>query len=177
MSDDQWPDTRTLPRDPSVGWDRFERWLRIIAVIAVFGVVGYAAFGCAGPTTATTSASQGELAVEVRYASVSRPGMPSPFVVDVHTVDGSSLPAKVDVEVPRPYLSMFDENGLDPAPDSIAADDSTEVWTFATDGRSVLVIDFDARLQPNIHTGRTGWVEVTAGSDTARVEFHTRVLP
>ena len=40
-----------------------------------------------------------------------------------------------------------------------------------------VAIELDARLQPNIHYSRDGWVEVSGGEDTVRVDFHTRVLP
>ena len=42
---------------------------------------------------------------------------------------------------------------------------------------SILSIDYDARLQPNTHFGRDGWVIVRADGDEVRVDFHTRVMP
>lgn len=169
--------TSTFPHNPPVRWQRFEKALRALAVLVVFGVVGYALFGCAGLTTATTSNTSGALSATITYASATRPGLPTPFIVAVETVDGTPLPAVIDVEIPRQYLSMFDENGLDPAPDEVSSDGTTEVWTFRIDGQPKLVIDFDARLQPNMHYGRDGWVEISGGDDMVRVDFHTRVLP
>ncbi|HYN34308.1 MAG TPA: hypothetical protein VES40_16910 [Ilumatobacteraceae bacterium] len=168
----------TLPQNPSVRGQRFERALRALAVFVAFGVVGYALFGCAGLTTATASKTSGALSVTITYASTTRPGLPTPFIVAVETADGTPLPAVIDVEIPRRYLSMLDENGLDPAPDAVSSDGTTEVWTFRIDGEPKLVIDLDARLQPNMHYGRDGWVEVSGGGDdVVRVDFHTRVLP
>jgi energy-converting hydrogenase Eha subunit A len=167
----------TLPRNPPVRWQWFEKALRALAVFVAFGVVAYALFGCAGLTTATSSKTSGALSATITYASTTRPGLPTPFVVAIETVDGTPLPAEIDVEIPRRYLSMFDENGLDPAPDAISSDGTTEVWTFRIDGQPKLAIDLDARLQPNIHNGRDGWVEISGGDDIVRVDFHTRVLP
>ncbi len=65
----------TLPRNPSVNWQRFEQALRALAVLVVFGVVGYALFGCAGLTTATSSETSGALSATVTYASTTRPGL------------------------------------------------------------------------------------------------------
>jgi len=161
---------------PSVGWDRFERSLRFIAVVVVFGVVVFALLGFAGLSTATAQNEVGDLRVEVGYAEVSRPGLATPFVIDIRSTDGP-LPAEVTVEVPRSYLAMFDENGLDPPPDSVTSDGDTEIWTFAPGDVSELSIDFDARLQPNMHYDRDGWVVVSAGGDEVRVEFTTRVMP
>ncbi len=167
----------TLPRNPPVRWQRFEKVLRALAVFVAFGVVAYALFGCAGLTTATSSTTSGTLRATITYASTTRPGLPTPFVVAVETVDGTTLPTEIDVEIPRHYLSMFDENGLDPAADAISSDGITEVWTFRIDDQPKLVIDLDARLQPNIHDSRDGWVEISGGDDTVRVDFRTRVLP
>lgn len=171
------PAASTLPQDPSVRWQRFEKTLRALAVVVAFGVVGYALFGCAGLTTASSSKTSGALSATITYASTTRPGLPTPFIISIETVDGEPLPAMIDVEIPRHYLSMFDENGLDPAPDAVSSDGTTEVWTFRLDGQPKLVIDLDARLQPNMHYGRDGWVEITGGVDAVRVDFHTRVLP
>ena len=51
------------------------------------------------------------------------------------------------------------------------------IWTFAPGDVSVLSIDFDARLQPNMHYDRDGWVVVSGGGDEVRVDFTTRVMP
>jgi hypothetical protein len=169
--------TSTFPGSgPSVGWDRFERSLRFVAVVVVFGVVGFALLGFAGLTTATARNGGGRLRVEVSYAEVSRPGLATPLVIDIRSTDGP-LPSELTVELPRDYLAMFDENGLDPPPDSITSDGDTEIWTFFPGDVSALSIDFDARLQPNMHYDRDGWVIVTGGDDEVRVDFTTRVMP
>jgi hypothetical protein len=167
----------TVPDNPSPAWDRFERLLRLLAVAAVISIVACAVFGFAGLTTTHASSTAGDITVTVTYASVSRAGLPTPFVIAIETVGRGPLPDELDVEVPRHYLSMFDENGLDPSPDSISSDGDTEVWTFMTGEESKLVIDLDARLQPNMHYGRDGWVEVRGGPSPVRVEWRTRVLP
>ena len=167
----------TLPRNPPVNWQRFEKALRALAVLVAFGVVGYALFGCAGLTTATSSETSGALSATVTYASTTRPGLSTPFIIAVETVDGTPLPEVIDVEIPRHYLSIFDENDPDPAPDTVSSDGTTEVWTFGLDGRTKVAIELDARLRANIHDSRDGWVEVSGGEDTVHVDFHTRVLP
>ena len=94
-------------------------------------------------------------------------GLATPFVIDIRSTDGP-LPAEVTVEMPRGYLAMFDENGLDPPPDSVTSDGDTEIWTFAPGDVSVLSIDFDARLQPNMHYDRDGgWSSAVAATRCA----------
>jgi hypothetical protein len=187
MSDEDARDTvstaasSTLPRNPTSGWDRFERALRLLAVVVAGGIVLGALFGLAGLSTSSEAAESGSLQLHVEYAEVSRAGIATPLVIDVSTTDGSPLPAEVEVEILRRYLDMFDENGLDPPPDAVSSDGITEIWTFETDDVSTLSIDFDARLQPNMHYGRDGWVEARdpadPDADPVRVEFHTRVMP
>jgi hypothetical protein len=176
-TDGHQPIRSTIPTGPSTGWDLFERVLRIVAVCTVFGVVIAALFGLAGLTTAANAGSSDSLTVRVEYAEVSRPGIATPLVIEIASQDGATLPAELTVEIPRHYLDMFDENGLDPAPDSVTSDGVTEIWTFEPGDVSVLSIDFDARLQPNSHFGRDGWVIVRGDGDEVRVDFHTRVLP
>ena len=171
----------TLPRNPTPGWDRFERGLRVVAVVVAAGFVVAALLGVAGLSTSSVEAQSGSLQLRVEHAEVSRAGIATPLVIDVSTTDGSMLPTEVEIEIPRRYLDMFDENGLDPPPDAVSSDGVTEIWTFETDDVSTLSIDYDARLQPNMHFGRDGWVEARDAADPdadpVRVEFHTRVMP
>lgn len=176
-TDGHRPIRSTIPTGPSTGWDLFERMLRIVAVCTVFGVVIAALFGLFGLTTGSNAEASDSLEVRVEYAEVSRPGIATPLVIEIASQDGATLPAEVTVEIPRHYLDMFDENGLDPAPDSVSSDGVTEIWTFEPGDVSVLSIDFDARLQPNSHFGRDGFVIVRGDGEEVRVDFHTRVLP
>ncbi|MET0909838.1 MAG: hypothetical protein ABWZ99_10225 [Ilumatobacteraceae bacterium] len=168
--------TSTFPTNPSSGWDVFERTLRWVSVVVVFGVVVLALFGFAGLATGSATTEGDEFSVRVEYATVSRPGLATPLVIEVEATEGT-LPAEVTVEIPRAYLAMFDENGLDPAPDAVTSDGTTEIWTFRPGDVATLSIDFDARLQPNMHYSRDGWVIVRGGDSDVRVDFRTRVMP
>lgn len=170
------PAGSTHPVNPSPRWDAFERSLRWVSVVIVFGVVGLALSGFAGLATDSTTTTGDEFSVRVEYATVSRPGLATPFIVEIESTSGT-LPTELTIELPRNYLAMFDENGLDPAPDSISSDGETEVWTFRPGDVATLSIDFDARLQPNTHFSRDGWVVVQGGESAVRVDFRTRVMP
>jgi len=173
---DDHPSGSTFPTNPSPRWDMFERTLRWVSVVVVFGIVLLALLGFAGLATGSATTDGDEFDVRVEYATVSRPGLATPFVIEVESNAGV-LPDELTIEIPRAYLSMFDENGLDPAPDTVSSDGTTEVWTFQTDDVSTLSIDFDARLQPNMHYSRDGWVVVSGGDTEVRVDFRTRVMP
>ena len=173
--DDRSPGS-TFPTNPSPRWDTFEWCLRLISVLVVFGIVALALLGFAGLATGSATTGGDQFDVRVEYATVSRPGLATPFVVEIESTAGV-LPGEITVELPRDYLSMFDENGLDPQPDSVSSDGTTEIWTYQTDDVSTLSIDFDARLQPNMHYSRDGWVIVSGGDSEVRVDFRTRVMP
>jgi hypothetical protein len=171
-------DLSTTPTDLPPGWDRFERALRALSFLMIFGVVIAAMFGVAGLRTGEQTAANGDLRATVLHAQVTRPGISTPFRLRIETLSGVALPDELLVGVPVAYLAMFDENGLDPEPDAISSDGTTETWTFHPDGQPVLVIDFDARLQPNIHSGRDAAVTIDSGdSAPLRIAFHTRVFP
>jgi hypothetical protein len=170
--------TTTIPDDPTPGWQRFERGLRLVAIVFVVVVVVGAVLGFAGLRLGTVAAQDGNLDVSIRYAEISRAGLATPFTVDIATRDGSPLPDRVQVAVTSDYLAMFDENGLDPEPVTTDADADTTFMTFEpTRGHSSLSIDFDARLQTDIHRGRDASVTVRAGNDRTTIEFRTRVAP
>jgi hypothetical protein len=170
--------TSTIPSDPAPAWRNFERALRVVAVLVVGGIVLAALLGWVGVRLGTVAASDGNLDVSVRYAELTRPGMATPFTIEVATRDGSPLPGRVHVALPSGYLALFDENGLDPEPVESDADAHTTFLTFEpTRGHSTISIDFDARLQPDVHRGKAARVTVRAGEDRSTVTFRTRVLP
>lgn len=167
----------TIPLARSARWDRFDCVLRVVVFVTVAVVVVGAMFGFAGLTTSTIAAVDGNLAVQIEHATVSRPGLATPLSIEVRSNDGRELPDRVTVELSRRYLDAFDENGLDPEPTDVSSDGTVERWTFQTGGHAVLAIDFDARLQPNIHSSRRTDVVVEAAGDRVTVPIETRVRP
>jgi len=172
------PAFSTAPDEPSRGWIRFEQILRTIAYVVVFGVVLAALLGLTGLRTREVTVTNDDVVLTVTYAQVTRPGIATPFEIAIDSADGGPLPDELTVEVPSAYMAMFDENGLDPEPESVASDGTTETWTFAPNGEASLHIDFDARLQPNVHSGRTATVRVEGdGVDAVQARGRTWVLP
>lgn len=169
----------TVPDQPTDGWTRIEQSMRALAYVVVFGAVAAALLGFAGLRTREAVASGGATEVRVTYAQFTRPGIATPFGIDITSADGNALPSPLEVQVSSDYLAMFDENGLDPAPAAASSDGTIESWRFDLDpGTTRFHIDFDARLQPNIHRGATGRVHVDArDAGSVDVEFRTWVLP
>ena len=155
-----------------------------ITVVVLTAVVGAAVVDAATPagiygvqsrTTAATGPDGTRL--EVRYATVSRPALATPFDIEVTSPGGFDAP--VTVAVRSEYLAMWDENGLDPSPSEETADGESTLWTFEPPDGDVLSISFDARIEPAAQNGESGRVAVLddEGVPIVTVDFRTRVLP
>jgi len=118
-----------------------------------------------------------QLLRRVTYLVVFGVVIATPFEIDIVPAGPGPLPETITVEVSSGYLSMFDENGLDPQPDPATSDGTVETGIYQLDDVMRLHIDFDARLQPNIHSGMTGTVRIAGpGIAPAEVEFRTWVF-
>lgn len=124
------------------------------------------------------AARGGGYELDVRYATVSRPALATPFDIEVRRPGGFVGP--VTVAVSSDYLSMWDENGLDPQPSRETATADLLLWEFEppTQG-DTLAISFDARIEPGAQQGKRGTVSVLdpGGSAFVAVSFRTRLRP
>ena len=103
------PRFTTEPHEPSPRRMRFEQLLRRVTYLVVFGVVTAALAGVAGLRTADASTSNDDVALTVFYAQATRPGIATPFEIDIVPAEPGPLPETITVEVSSEYLSMFDE--------------------------------------------------------------------
>jgi len=156
---------------------------RVMAVVLCAMIAGAVLDGVGldvyGVDSATVSASGDDgWGLEVRYGTVSRPALATPFDIEVRH-EGGFDDRQVTVAVSASYLSMWDENGLDPAPAEETADPERILWTFDPPDGDVLAISFDARIEPAAQEGRRGWVAVLdeGGAELVAVDFETRVRP
>lgn len=175
---DEPGDLSTLPSEPAARWSSYDKWLRRLAVFLIAAASFAALLGLLGVRTATVSATASGYSLEVHFARVSRAGLETPFTVDVRS-DSGRLPPTFTLLVDTAYLSILDENGLDPQPSSAFADSVQTEWIFEVPGdQRELSVDFDARLSPAVQWGRSGWVAlVVDGEEVARVDFETWVMP
>jgi hypothetical protein len=151
----------------------------LTAIVAAAVVDAATTIGIYGPNTErVTAAGPDGLELRVRYGSVSRPALATPFDITV-TRPGGFDGQQVTLAVHSEYLAMWDENGLDPAPAEETADATTTYWTFEPPDGDTLRVSFDGRIEPAAQTGERGSVAVVDDDGTllARVEFETVVLP
>lgn len=177
ISSESDPERRTDLLSHDIGRLRRARWLRrlFLATVALFVVLG--AFNVFGVRTSTATAHRRDWRLAVEYPSVNRGGLPAPFSIRVTRSDGFT--GSVKVTVASGYLSLFDDNGLDPDPDSSVSGDGYVEWTFEPpDGGGALVVTLDARIEPGRRGPIDGWVEVSDDAGPGpKVEFRTWIAP
>jgi hypothetical protein len=176
---------RSIPTDPQPTDIRRQVRSRLarrlfVAALGLFLLLG--ALGVYGVRTRTVSAAGGGYELSVRYASVSRPGLATPWSLEVRRPGG--FPDGVTVAVMSSYFDVFDENGLDPAPVEETSDGERTFWTFGPSTADTISVSFDARIEPGVQVTRAkGQAEVlvAAPGPTAAtavsVEFGTWVMP
>lgn len=148
--------------------------LCLLIALALTDAVGLtSAYGVRG---AARSASADGYDITVRYPAVTRPGLASPFRIEVARAAGFDRP--VTVAVTRTYLEIWDENGLSPAPSAEVADGPWVEWELAPPAGELLTVTFDGRIEPAVQRGRDGAVRLIVDGETlAEVTFSTRVMP
>lgn len=170
------PPRSTIPDPPSrerVARARMGRRLGI-GLLGLFLILG--AINVFGVRSDAVSASGGGYELTVTYATMSRPGLATPWDVQVRHRGGFDGP--ITIATTGHYLNMFDENGLDPDPSSSTATEELIVWEFEPPDGDTLTISFDARLEPAVQAGRSGETSVLVdGRSVVRVGYTTRVMP
>ena len=149
----------------------------VITVVVLFVLAGL--LNVFGHKDRTSTAITDHWHLSVTHASVSRGGLASNWSLELRRLDGEDLPEELEVRSRADYFAIYDENGLDPEPESSWVDGDDLVWTYRPPPDSAsLVIDFDARLQPNArwrHPGRT--TIVVAEDPVVSVGYETWAVP
>jgi hypothetical protein len=173
------PDVHVIPTAPEetrLLVSRRARKLRRIfmTLVAVFLLLG--ATGFLGVRTTQVGARGGGYELTVTYGQVSRPGLATPFGIEIRHPGGFDGP--VTVSSRSSYLSMFDENGLDPDPSSVTATAEQVIWQFDPPPGEVLSVSLDARVEPGVQWGRSGETSVLEdGHPVVTARYHTWIMP
>ncbi|HUR23085.1 MAG TPA: hypothetical protein VMZ73_04365 [Acidimicrobiales bacterium] len=150
---------------------------RLFAVaLGLFLLLG--ALGFYGVRSRTATAAGGGYELSVRYGSVSRPGLATPWSFEVRKAGG--FPDGLTVTVTSSYFDAFDENGLGPAPVEETVDGDLTVWRFGPTRSETLSVSFDARIEPGVQLATAkGELSVLGpdGRPAVTVDFKTFVMP
>ncbi|MGH9133488.1 MAG: hypothetical protein ACRDZZ_06095 [Ilumatobacteraceae bacterium] len=149
-------------------------WRRgFLAVVVLF--VGAGLVGVLGVRSTTVRGHDGEIEASIRFARVGRGGVAAPFAVTVASPGGFTGPIEITLE--QSYLDLFDQNGVDPAPDGATSDGDTVTWTFEPPPGIEFTVTLDIRIGPSVQWGRTGHTVVEAEGRRVELSHHTWVMP
>ncbi|HLM18947.1 MAG TPA: hypothetical protein VK549_14085 [Acidimicrobiia bacterium] len=149
----------------------------VLVVIIALGVLdGFGVVPAYGVDVEEVSATGGGYELAVEYAAVSRPALATPLYVRVRREDGFGQP--IELALSQQYLTLFDENGISPAPSAETSSGEFLLWEFDPPVGDMLTVYLDARIEPQMQHGRTG-VAAVIEDDTpvVSVEFHTALRP
>ncbi len=158
------------------------RALHLVTTMALLGLMvlgvldGFGVLSVYGVDTGRVAASGGGYELEVLYATVSRPALATPLQIEVRRAGGFDGP--VELALTQQYLTLFDENGLSPAPAAETSFGPYVLWEFDPPQGDTLTVYFDARIEPQWQRGRTGEVAVIEdGATVVAVQFETELRP
>ena len=147
----------------------------VIASAVVDAVSEVDVWGVDDERITATAASGAELVV--RYPSVTRPALASPFEIVVERPGG--FENDVEIAIDLHYLEMWDLNGLYPAPAEERSDGDRIIWTFDAPDGDRFVFSYDSRIEPGVQlVERAGSVSfLEPGEPELTVRFSTKVRP
>jgi hypothetical protein len=171
--------TSTAPRTRSLASVRRGRLGRRLFTVSLVVFLGLGALGAYGVRTRESRATGGGYELVVTHTSITRPGLATPWSVEVRRPGGFG-DELVSLAVTASYFDAFDENGLDPDPAEAANDGERTIWRFEPPAGDVLGVSFDARIEPGVQLARIkGRASVLGAGDVpvVSVDFRTLVLP
>jgi hypothetical protein len=166
----------TAPEEPSLLRSRRARTVRRLFMTLLVGVLAVGLAGWLGVHTATTTVRGGGYELTVTYGRVSRPGLATPWALEIRHPGGFDGP--VTVSTNSKYLDLFDENGFDPQPSKSTATPDAVVWEFDPPDGDTLSVSLDGRVEPGVQWGGTGETSVLVdGQPVVTATYKTWVLP
>lgn len=158
-----------------MSWLTFAVLFAVMASAVVDAIDGVDVWGVDDERLTAVSSSGAELSV--RYPTVTRAALASPFEVVVERPGGFDNDVEIAIDVD--YLELWDLNGIHPSPAGERSDGDRIIWTFdAPDGDRFLV-SYDARIEPGAQLEeRSGAVSfLEPGEPELTIRISTKVRP
>jgi hypothetical protein len=167
----------TRPEDVTPDRSRRARRFRRVGLLALGIVVLAGLLNLLGVRRGVVSSTGEGYRLTVEYASVTRPGLASPWEVEVTHEGGFDGP--VTLATDAAYFDRFDFNQFFPEPASTASRGDVVLLTFEGIEGDRLVVRFDGRATPtfvfDLAEATTG-LEID-GREIVRVDYTTVVMP
>jgi hypothetical protein len=172
-------DLKALPTKPErIGLDRQRRARagRRLVTAALFALLVAAAANLLGMRTAAVTATAGGYRLSVTYGAVSRPGLATPWAVEVRRAGGFDAP--ITIGTTRRYLMLFDHNVFYPDPSKVTATRDRVFFEFDPPPGDTLRVTMDGRIEPTEHWAQTAETSVLVdGTPVVTVRYTTRLVP
>jgi hypothetical protein len=168
-----------LPTGPEpTGLDRLRRARagRRALLAVLVAVLVLAAANVLGPRVGAVTGTGGGYRLAVTYAEVSRPGLATPWGIEVSHEGGFDGPIRIATS--RTYLHLFDYNVIHPQPAKETGTPDLVVWEFDPPPGQTFRVSFDGRLEPTEHLSQRASTSVLEGDvPVVTVHYTTRVVP
>jgi hypothetical protein len=166
----------TAPEEPNLSASRRARFLRRLFMTLLAGVLALGLAGLLGVDSGTKTGRGGGYELTVTYGRVSRPGLATPWSLEIRHPGGFDGP--VTVSTNTKYLDLFDENGFDPQPSKTTATPEEVIWEFDPPDGDTLGVSLDGRVEPGAQWGGTGVTSVLVdGEPVVTVKYKSWILP
>lgn len=166
----------TAPEEPDLLRSSRARTLRRLFMALLLAFLAVGATGLLGVRSRTTTVQDGGYQLTVTYGQVTRPGLATPWSLEIHHPGGFDGPITVSTDTK--YLDLFDENGFDPQPSKSTATPDMVMWEFEPPDGDTLGVSLDARVEPGAQWGRVGETSVLVdGQPVVTAKYRTWVLP
>lgn len=166
----------TSPEPSELGRLRRSRAGRRVVLAVLMAILVLAAANVLGPRVGAATASGGGYRIAVTYAEVSRPGLATPWGIEVTRDGGFEGPIRIATS--RSYLHLFDYNVVHPQPASETGTPEMMIWEFDPPPGDTFRASFDGRLEPAEHLSQRASTSVLEGEvPVVTVHYTTRVVP
>lgn len=147
------------------------------AILAVLlAILVLATANVFGPRVGAVTATGGGYRIAVTYAEVSRPGLATPWGIEVTREGGFDGPIRIATS--RRYLHLFDYNVVHPQPTTETGTPEMLIWEFDPPPGPTFRASFDGRLEPTEHLPQSASTSVLEGDvPVVTVHYTTRVVP
>ena len=154
-------------------------WARRVCLTALALALVGALLGALGDRTERTTATSadGRWTLSLLHASLSRAGLDVPWEVTVTREGGFEGP--VVLGVTGSYFDLYETQGFRPEPAASYRDDGTLFLEFdPPPSGELMVVAYDAYIQPASRQGSEGTVAVRSGDEVlVSLDFGTDLLP
>jgi hypothetical protein len=168
-----------LPTSPEpTGLDRLRRARtgRRAILAVLLAILVLAAANVLGLRVGAVTAAGGGYRIAVTYAEVTRPGLATPWGIEVSREGGFDGPIRIATS--RAYLHLFDYNVVHPQPAKETGTRELVIWEFDPPPGRTFRVSLDGRLEPTEHVSQSSSTSVLEGDvPVVTVHYTTRVVP